>query len=83
MNDRFYLAILAGGALSLSGLVGCDAGDDPGAPDPDSTAMYEEEPRTETETETYGGTELDQDTETMGQTQTTDPARGESMRGGA
>lgn len=45
MNDRSYLAILAGGALFAAGLAGCDAGDqrDPGSPEPDSTAMYGDE----------------------------------------
>jgi sporulation protein YlmC with PRC-barrel domain len=43
MDNRSYLAILAGGALFAIGLTGCDAGDpaDPGTPEPESSAMYE------------------------------------------
>jgi hypothetical protein len=45
MDNRPYLAILAGGALFAIGLAGCDAGDpgDPGTPEPESSAMYDTE----------------------------------------
>lgn len=43
MDNRSYLAILAGGALFAVGLAGCDAGGpaDPGTPEPETSAMYE------------------------------------------
>ncbi len=72
MNDRFYLAVLAGSALFLAG---CDAGDqrDPGSPESESTAMYGGEETETTETETAGEMQREQDTQPMDQT-TTDPA---------
>ena len=51
MNNRSYLAILAGSALLTAGLAGCDAGDqpDPGTPEPESSAMYGEDTDTATD----------------------------------
>ncbi|MEX2123621.1 MAG: PRC-barrel domain-containing protein [Woeseia sp.] len=56
MDNRSYLAILAGGALFAAGMAGCDAGDpaDPGTPEPESSAMYdtgEADPATDSMTE--------------------------------
>jgi len=49
MNNRSYLAILAGSALFTAGLAGCDAGDqpDPATPEPESSAMYGEDTDTD------------------------------------
>jgi hypothetical protein len=81
MNDRFYLAVLAGGALVLSGLAGCDAGEqrEPGSPEPDSTAMYGAEETDETETET--AREMQREP-TQPMDQTTDPAQDTYATGG-
>jgi hypothetical protein len=45
MDNRSYLAVLAGSTLLAVGIAGCDAGDpgDPGTPEPESSAMYEAE----------------------------------------
>jgi sporulation protein YlmC with PRC-barrel domain len=45
MDNRSYLAVLASSTLLAVGIVGCDAGDpdDPGTPEPESSAMYEAE----------------------------------------
>jgi len=45
MDNRTYLAILASGALCAGVVAGCDAGDpgDPGTPEPESSAMYDQE----------------------------------------
>ena len=52
MDNKSYLAILAGGVLAV-GMAGCDAGDpaDPGTPEPESSAMYDSAEETEPATD--------------------------------
>ena len=52
MDNRSYLAILAGGVLA-AGMAGCDAGDpaDPGTPEPESSAMYDSAEETDEATD--------------------------------
>ena len=52
MDNRSYLAILAGGVLAV-GMAGCDAGDpaDPGTPEPESSAMYDSADETDPATD--------------------------------
>jgi PRC-barrel domain len=52
MDNRSYLAILAGGVLAV-GMAGCDAGDpaDPGTPEPESSAMYDSAEETDQATD--------------------------------